>query len=407
MKEKLVLAYSGGLDTSVILKWLVLKGYDVITFTANIGQPGEDFSKIEEKALKTGASKAYIIDLKEEFVKDYILPVFSTGAVYQDKYLLGTSVARPLIAKKMVEIVKKEGATTIAHGCTGKGNDQVRFELSAYALKPDIKVFAPWRNAEFLKQFNGRSDLIQFAIDNNIEVKKIKENKKDYSEDGNLLHLSHEAGMLEDPSMECPESVYSWTTSPEKAPDKVTKIKLSFLKGILSKVENLENKTIKTKPLEMFEYLNELGAANGIGRLDMVEDRYIGIKSRGIYETPGGEILHQGVKDLYGITMDKELFRINQLNTIKISELIYNGYWFSSEMKVCMKTAESCLENVSGDVVIKLYKGSATPIYRTSPTSLYNQSISSMDVHGGFNQEDSTGFIKINAVRLKLGNKNG
>jgi argininosuccinate synthase len=304
----------------------------------------------------------------------------------------------------MVEIVQKEGATTIAHGCTGKGNDQVRFELSAYALKPDIKVFAPWRNTEFLKQFEGRSDLIKFAVDNNIEVKKIKENKKDYSEDGNLLHLSHEAGMLEDPGMECPESVFSWITTPEKAPDKVTRIKLSFVKGILSRVENLDDKTLKTKPLEMFEYLNVLGAANGIGILDMVENRYIGIKSRGIYETPGGKIVHDAITDLYGITMDKELFKIHQLNAIKISELIYNGYWFSSEMCVCMKTAESCLENVTGDVVLKLYKGNSIPIYRTSPVSLYNQAMSSMDVGGGFSQEDSTGFIRINAVRLKSGN---
>jgi argininosuccinate synthase len=405
MKEKLVLAYSGGLDTSVILKLLVLKGYDVITFTADIGQPDvKDLQKVKEKALKTGASNAYVVDLKEEFVKDYVLPVFATGAIYEDRYLLGTSVARPLIAKQMIEIVEKEGATTISHGCTGKGNDQVRFELSAYALKHDIKVFAPWRDQEFLKQFEGRADLINFAKENNIPIEKLAESGRDYSEDGNLLHLSHEAGMLEDPGMECPESVYSWITPPEKAPDKVTKIKLSFVKGILSGIENLDNKTKKTKPLEMFQYLNELGAANGVGMLDMVEDRYVGIKSRGIYETPGGTILHNAVKDLYGITMDKELFRINQLNSIKIAELIYNGYWFSNEMCVCMKTAEACLENVTGDVIVKIYKGNVFPIYRTSSVSLYNQATSSMDVAGGFDQSDSTGFIRINSVRLKLSN---
>lgn len=416
-KKKVVLAYSGGVDTSVILKWLVLKGYEVITFTANIGQPNEDFDKIKEKSLKTGASKAYIIDLRKEFVEDYILPVFASAVCYENRYLLGTSIARPLITKKMIEIVKEENAAAIAHGCTGKGNDQVRFELSAYALKPDIEVYAPWRDTEFLNKFQGRTDLMKFAKENGIELHKVNDNKdeklivvdeykamneKDYSEDANLLHISHEAGILEDPSIECPESVYSWVVSPEKAPDKATKIKLSFKKGILSKVENLENRKTETNPLEIFSYLNDLGAENGIGRLDMVENRYIGIKSRGVYETPGGEILFKGISDLYGLTMDKEVFRIHQLNSIKMSELIYNGYWFSPEMEVCFATARNCLKNVNGDVILKLYKGSATPVLRTSKTSLYNNSISSMDIHGGFEQEDSTGFIKINAVRLKL-----
>ena len=415
--KKIILAYSGGLDTSIILKWLLLKGFEVITFTADVGQPAEDFEKVKAKALKTGASKVYIEDLKKEFVEDYILPIFATGAIYENKYLLGTSVARPLMAKKMVEIAEKEGADYIAHGCTGKGNDQVRFELSAYALNKDIKVFAPWRDSEFLKDFEGRQDLLDFAKKHNIEIKNVlaDENDKlivedeyksinghDYSEDANLLHVSHEAGCLEDPTVPYPDDVCQWVVSPENAPDKVTKVKLSFKSGILTKVENLENKKIETKPLEMFLYLNELGATNGIGLLDVVENRYIGIKSRGIYETPGGTILHIAILDLYGITLDKEVFKLNQENALKIANLVYNGYWFSPEMKICQATAKECVKNVTGEVVLKLYKGNATPFFRNSEVSLYDQAMSSMEIAGGFTQEESTGFIKINAVRLKL-----
>lgn len=402
-KEKIVLAYSGGLDTSVILKWLIEKGFDVITFTADIGQQDADLEKAKSKALSLGALKAYVVDLRKEFVENYIFPVFKSGAIYETKYLLGTSVARPLIAKKQIEIAKQEGATYVSHGATGKGNDQVRFELSYYALNPNIKVFAPWKDKEFLEQFKGRTDLLKYAEDHNIPVSQSI--KQPYSEDENLLHISHEAGILEDPAIECPEEVYNRSNTPEKAPDKVTKIEITFKDGIPVKVKNLEDGIEKTDSLELFIYLNQLGAENGIGHLDMVENRFVGVKSRGVYETPGGTILYVAHRDIEGIAMDREVMRLRDMLSPELARLIYNGFWFSPEMDFLMAAINKSQEVIDGVVTLKLYKGNVYPIARKSDSSLYDEKLSSMDEEGGYNQEDATGFIKINAIRLMAHNK--
>jgi len=401
MKKKVVLAYSGGLDTSVILKWLVKKGYEVIAYVADVGQE-DDFKKVKEKAIKTGASKVYVEDLKEDFVTDYIFPAFKANALYEGKYLLGTSIARPLIAKKQIEIAKKEGAEYVSHGSTGKGNDQVRFELSYYALNPKIKVIAPWKMQEFLEQFKGRSDMIKFAEENGIEVKATS--GKPYSEDDNLLHISHEAGILEDPCKEAAKEVYSKSVSPEDAPDKPVKIVIEFKDGIPVKVKNLDDGTEKKKPLELFMYLNKVGNENGIGRIDMVENRFVGLKSRGIYETPGGTILHIAHKDIEGIAMDREVMRLRDMLTAKVSEIIYNGFWFSPEMDFLMAAIDKSQEVIDGKVYLKLYKGNVLVTGRESSSSLYDKEISSMDIEGGFDQKDSEGFIKINAIRLMAHN---
>ena len=396
-KPKVVLAYSGGLDTSVILKWLINKGFDVITYTANVGQE-DDFKAIEEKAIKCGAIKAYVLDLQKEFVTDYIFPAFKAAAIYEDRYLLGTSIARPLIIKHHIRIAQQEGAEYIAHGATGKGNDQVRFELGAYALDPTIKIISPWKYPDFLNEFQGRPDMLAYAEKHGIEIKKHA--GKAYSEDDNLLHISHESGILEDPGVPCPQSVYSKTLCPQEAVDKTTKIALTFKQGIPVEVENLEDHTVVSDPLDLFVYLNKLGSENGIGRLDMVENRFVGIKSRGVYETPGGTILHAAHIDLMGLCVDREVYRLNQQFGIKIADLIYNGFWFSPEMEVLMSAVDTCQKNVNGRVVLELYKGNAYPVARSSDTTPYDANIASMDVHGGFNQMDSAGFIKINAVRL-------
>ena len=396
-KGKVVLAYSGGLDTSVILKWLLEEGYEVFAYMANIGQE-EDFQAAEKKALQIGASKVFIEDMKKEFVTDYIFPVYKANALYEGRYLLGTAIARPIIAKKQIEIANAVGAEYVSHGATGKGNDQVRFELSYYALNPKIKVIAPWKNTKFLNTFKGRSDLLAYAEKHGIPTKQTA--AKPYSEDDNLLHISHEAGILEDPGAVCEESIYSHTLSPEEAPDKPTRIEVAFKDGIPMRVSNLEDGTKKTDALELFEYLNQLGRENGIGRLDMVENRFVGIKSRGVYETPGGTILHAAHKDIEGIAMDREVMRLRDMLASKLGELVYYGFWFSPEMEFLMAAMDKSQEVIDGTVTLKLYKGVAYPIARTSPSSLYNQDLSSMDMEGGYNQEDAEGFIKINAIRL-------
>ena len=396
-KEKVVLAYSGGLDTSVILKWLLEQGYEVFAYMADIGQD-EDFKAAEEKAMKIGASKVFIEDMKKEFVTDYIFPVYKSNTLYEGRYLLGTAIARPIIAKKQIEIAREVGAQYVSHGATGKGNDQVRFELSYYALNPAIKVIAPWKNKAFLEAFKGRSDLLAYAEKHGIPTKQTA--AKPYSEDDNLLHISHEAGILEDPGAVCDENIYCRTVAPENAPDTPTRITVEFKDGIPVKVKNLEDGTEKTDALELFEYLNTLGSENGIGRLDMVENRFVGIKSRGVYETPGGAILHEAHKDIEGVAMDREVMRLRDMMAAKLGELVYNGFWFSPEMEFLMAAMDKSQELIDGEVTLKLYKGTAYPIARTSPSSLYNQNLSSMDIEGGYNQEDAEGFIRVNAIRL-------
>jgi len=397
MSKKVVLAYSGGLDTSVILKWLVLQGYEVIAYVADVGQ-SDDPEMARKKALDTGASKVYVEDLKEEFVTDFIFPAFKANALYEGRYLLGTALARPLIARRQIEIAWEEQAEYVSHGATGKGNDQVRFELAYFALNPQIKVIAPWKIPEFLDRFKGRTDLLEFAREHGIEVTATK--AKPFSEDDNLLHISHEAGILEDPLHEAGEDVYSRTTPPEEAPDTPGRIAITFKDGIPTEVVNQDDGTKRDTPLELFQYLNQMGSRHGIGRLDMVENRFVGIKSRGVYETPGGEILHQAHMDIEGIAMDREVMKLRNMLTAKLSELIYNGFWFSPEMDFLMAAMDKSQEVIDGTVYMKLYKGKAMPVGRESSSSLYDQDLSSMDLEGGFNQQHSEGFIRISATRL-------
>jgi argininosuccinate synthase len=385
------------LDTSVILVWLKKQGYDVIAYCADVGQR-EDFNKVKEKALRAGASNVYIEDLKEEFVTEYIFPAFKANCLYEGKYLLGTALARPLIAKRQIRIAAEENAEFVAHGATGKGNDQVRFELAYYALNPNIKVISPWKDPKFLELFKGRQCMLDYTEKHGIPVKATKENS--YSEDENLLHISHESGILEDPSICADESIYSWTKSPEEALDKPIRIVITFKDGIPIQVKNIDDGTVKENPLELFIYLNKVGSENGIGRVDMVENRFIGIKSRGIYETPGGTILHHAHLDIEGIAMDREVMRLRDMLAAKLSELIYNGFWFSPEMDFLMAAIDKSQEVIDGKVYLKLYKGSVFTYARESSSSLYDQDLSSMDIEGGFDQKDSLGFIKIQAVRL-------
>ena len=404
-RKKVVLAYSGGLDTSVILKWLANEGYEVIAYVADVGQD-DDFASIKEKALKTGAKKVYVDDLKEEFVKDYIFPAIKANAIYESRYLLGTALARPLIAKRQIEIARDEGASHVSHGATGKGNDQVRFELSYYALNPDIEVIAPWKDEVFLKTFKGRDDMISYAKKHGIDVKATTE--KPYSEDDNLFHISHEAGILEDPLHEPGEHVFSRVTLPEKAPDKPARIMIEFKDGIPVLVKRLgEGKQTEdaiTGPLELFTYLNEIGSENGVGIVDMVENRFVGIKSRGVYETPGGTILNIAHRDIEGIAMDREVMRLRDMLSAKISELIYYGFWFSPEMDFLKAAIDKSQEVIDGKVYLKIYKGNVYVTARESSTSLYDEKLSSMHLEGGFNQKDSKGFIRINAIRLMAHN---
>jgi len=398
-KEKVILAYSGGLDTSVILKWLIDKGYDVVAFIADVGQD-EDYEAAKKKALKIGASKVYIEDLKEEFLTDYVFPAIKANAIYEGKYMLGTSLARPLIAKAQIDVAKKEGCKTVAHGATGKGNDQVRFELTYMTLMPDVKIIAPWKDQEFLGQFQGRSDMIEYSKVHGIPVKATVE--KPYSSDPNLLHISYEAGELEDPMFKPRKDMFEMTVDPKDAPDKETKICIEFKAGVPIKVTNLDTKVSKAKPLDLFTYLNKLAGENGIGRIDLVENRFVGMKSRGVYETPAGTVLRAAHLDLEGITMDREVMHLRDMLTPKISELMYNGFWFTPEMEFLMAAVDKSQEHVSGKVYLSLYKGNVMPIGRESDESLYDMDIASMDVHGGYDQKDAKGFIKLNALRLKM-----
>ncbi|MBI1300182.1 MAG: argininosuccinate synthase [Alphaproteobacteria bacterium] len=397
-KGKIVLAYSGGLDTSIILKWFIEEGYEVVAYIADVGQE-EDFNAARAKAEKLGAAKVYVEDLKKEFVEEYIFTAIKSQAIYEGRYLLGTSVARPIIAKRQIEIAEKEKAQYVSHGATGKGNDQVRFELSYYSLKPDIKVLAPWKMDEFLTRFEGRQDMLNYADQYGIPVSATR--KKPYSEDDNMLHISHEAGILEDPNAAADEDVYSRTASIKDAPNDAEIVAIEFKQGIPVKVTNeTDNKTVKGS-VELFEYLNELGTKHGIGRLDMVENRFVGIKSRGVYETPGGEILYKAHRDLEGLTLDREVMKLRDQMSLKVAELIYNGFWFSPEFNLLMTFMDKAQETNTGTVRVQLLKGVAYPIARTSPVALYDPEQSSMDVTGGYDQRDAAGFIRINAVRLK------
>jgi argininosuccinate synthase len=396
-KEKIVLAYSGGLDTSVILKWLIDKNYDVIAYIANVGQD-EDFEAAKEKALLLGASKVYIEDLTRELITDFVFPAIKANAIYEGRYLLGTALARPIIAKKQIEIATLENAAYVGHGATGKGNDQVRFELTYYALNPKIKVIAPWKMQEFLDQFKGRTDMLNYAEAKGIPVKASL--KKPYSEDDNIIHISHEAGILEDPKHPCTADMLSKMVRPQDAPDKEIKMEVHFKDGIPVKVVNKNDGTTKTDPLDLFNYLNKIGGENGIGLVDMVENRFVGLKSRGVYETPGVTILRLAHMDIEGVAMDREVMRLRNMFSEKFAELIYYGFWYSPEMDFLLAAINKSQELIDGIVYLTLYKGNVIIDGRESPSSLYNQDLSSMDIAGGFDQKDSAGFIKINAVRL-------
>ncbi|MCD9022338.1 argininosuccinate synthase [Cohnella silvisoli] len=400
-KNKIVLAYSGGLDTSVILTWLK-ETYDaeIITFTADIGQKDE-LDGLEEKALKTGASKVYIDDLRAEFAKDFIYPMFQAGALYEGQYLLGTSIARPLIAKRMVEIAIAEGATAIAHGATGKGNDQVRFELTAAALTPNIEVIAPWRDEAFREAFPGRAEMIAYAEKHGIPVQASA--SKPYSTDRNLLHISFESGMLEDPWFDSSaadvEDMYVLSVSPEKAPDQAEYIELDFEGGncVAINGESLS-------PLAVMEKLNEIGGKHGVGRVDMVENRFVGMKSRGVYETPGGSILFTAHRKIESLTMDREVMHLRDSLISKYSSLVYNGFWFAPERLAIQALVNESQKNVTGTVRLKLYKGNIMAAGLKSPVSLYNPHIATMeaDPTKAYDQGDATGFIRLNALRLKV-----
>ena len=391
--KKIVLAYSGGLDTSVILKWLIEKYQcPVVAYCADLGQE-EDWEEIREKGLKCGAEKVIIRDLKEEFVKDYVFFAIKAGARYEDWYLLGTALARPLIAKEQVKIAKEEGADAVAHGATGKGNDQVRFELTYASLAPDLKIIAPWREWDF----KGRTDLIEYAKTHDIPVPVTPE--KPYSIDANLFHISYEGGILEDPWQEPPEDMFIMTVSPEKAPDKPEYIEIEFEQG-----EPVAINGEKLSPAQLLATLNKLGGKHGIGRVDMVENRFVGIKSRGIYETPGGTILHIAHRALEQITLDREVMRLKDILMPKIAELIYYGLWFSPEFQSLKELIEKTQEKVTGVVRLKLYKGNVIVAGRKSPYSLYHKSLASFEEAGGYNHKDAEGFIRLQALRLRTYN---
>ncbi len=392
--RKVVLAYSGGLDTSIILKWLqTAYGAEVVTFTADLGQ-GEELEPARRKAEMLGVKEIFIEDLREEFTRDYVFPMMRANAVYEGVYLLGTSIARPLIAKKQIEIARKVGADAVAHGATGKGNDQVRFELSYYALQPDIKVVAPWREWEF----KSRTDLIEFAEQNQIPVAKDKVGEAPFSVDANLLHSSSEGKVLEDPSEEPPAYVFQRTVSPEEAPDKATIIEIGFEAGDAVSIDGeiLSPATLLTR-------LNALGKENGIGRIDLVENRFVGMKSRGVYETPGGTILHVAHRAMESLTLDRGAGHLKDDLMPRYAELIYNGFWFSPEREMLQALIDKSQEPVTGTVRLKLYKGNVIVIGRSSPYSLYSSRIVTFeDDAGAYDQKDAAGFIKLNALRLRL-----
>jgi argininosuccinate synthase len=389
--KKVVLAYSGGLDTSVILKWLIEKYQcEVIAFQADIGQ-GDEVHEVKEKALKTGASKVYTDDLTQVFVKDYVFPMFRANAVYETQYLLGTSIARPLIAKRQMEIAKIEGADAVSHGATGKGNDQVRFELSYFAIDPKIKIIAPWRTWSI----KSRTDMMDFAKKHNIHVPTTI--AKPYSSDRNILHISYEGGILEDPWNPPPEDIFTLTASPQNAPDQPEIIDISFEKGNPVAINNTP-----LSPADLLRELNRLGGKHGIGRLDMVENRFVGMKSRGVYETPGGTLLRQAHMAVESITMDREVMHLRDSLIPKYSELVYNGFWFSPERELLQKMIDNSQENVQGLVRLELFKGNCRVLGRKSDVSLYRGDFATFEDDSVYQQKDAEGFIRLNSLRLRI-----
>jgi argininosuccinate synthase len=391
--KKVVLAYSGGLDTSVILRWLEdTYGCEIVTFTADIGQ-GEELEPAREKAEAFGVKEIFIEDLREEFVRDYVFPMFRANTIYEGTYLLGTSIARPLIAKRQIEIAEEVGADAVSHGATGKGNDQVRFELGYYALKPDIKIIAPWREWNL----NSRTKLIEYAESRQVAVPTNKRGEPDYSMDANLLHISYEGRVLEDPWIEPEEAMFRWTVSPENAPDKSRYIEIDFTEGDPVAIDGE-----KLSPAKFLEKLNKVAGANGVGRIDIVENRYVGMKARGVYETPGGTVMLAAHRAIESITLDRGAAHTKDTLMPQYAELIYNGFWYAPEREMLQAAIDKTQERVTGTVRLKLYKGNVIVVGRKSPHSLYNEDLVTFEEDDVYNQQDAEGFIKLNALRLRM-----
>ena len=392
--KKVVLAYSGGLDTSIILRWLqVEKGCEVVTFTADLGQ-GEELEPARKKAELMGIKQIYIEDLKEEFIRDFVFPMFRANALYVGVYLLGTSIARPLIAKRLVEIANETGADAISHGATGKGNDQVRFEMTAYALKPEVKIIAPWREWDM----TSRTQMIEYAEKHQIPIPRDKRGEAPYSMDANLLHISYEGKALEDPWVEASEEMFRLTVSPQKAPDTPEYVEIEFAQGDAMAVNG-----VKLSPAKLLAKLNELGGKHGVGRLDLVENRYVGMKSRGVYETPGGTILHAAHRGIESITLDREAMHLKDELMPRYAKMVYTGYWFAPEREMLQAAIDQTQARVNGVVRIKLFKGVAAVVGRKSPNSLYRLDYVTFEEDSVYDQHDAEGFIKLNALRLRLG----
>lgn len=397
--KKVVLAYSGGLDTSVIVRWLVDEGYEVIALCLDLGQKVEDLDEIKEKGLKAGATEVIIKDVSEEFTRDYIFPSIQMNAVYEGTYLLGTSIARPLIAKHQIECAKQYNASYVAHGATGKGNDQVRFEIGYYSLNPDIKVIAPWKIKKFYQAYPGRKELLEYAQKHDIPVKATK--SQPWSSDENLMHISFEAGMLEDPWTKPLDEMYELSVSPQDAPDIVTELIIDFENGLPIQINGT-----RYSPAEILRVLNKYGGENGVGRIDIVESRYVGMKSRGVYETPGGTVLLDAHRAIESITLTRDVIDLKDNLMPRFSSLVYNGYWFSPQMKLLLNLVKDSQVGVTGSVRLELYKGNITITGRKSPVSLYDADIASMEKdQGNYNVEDANGFICINALPLKIANR--
>ena len=398
--NKVVLAYSGGLDTSIIIKWLEENyGCEIVTFTADIGQ-GEEVEPAREKAIAAGVKEIYIEDLREEFVRDFVFPMFRANTIYEGEYLLGTSIARPLISKRLIEIANETGADAISHGATGKGNDQIRFELGAYALKPGVAIIAPWREWDL----NSRESLMKYAEEHGIEIDYQKQGKKSpYSMDANLLHISYEGDILEDPWNEAEDDMWRWSVSPEQAPDEPTYIEIEYVKG-----DPVALNGEALSPATMLETLNKLGGDNGVGRLDIVENRFVGMKSRGCYETPGGTIMLKGHRAIESLTLDREVAHLKDALMPKYAELIYNGFWWSPERKMLQSMIDDSQEFVNGTVRLKLYKGSVSCVGRKSKDTLFDEGMATFeDDQGSYDQADAGGFIKLNALRLRIAAQKG